>query len=813
MENNNISLKNGNKKKSNSIEKEKEINTNNDLIYLINELNNFELNLKSINDINDILTKENLKFFQSLSLKENIRINLLINKIYMNIISKDNLYDEYLLSIDEKDIEKVQILLQFIDNSISIIEKLANFIFSSEIFEFKKKIIELIKCLYYNCKGKIKNEEILKKLLNLIETLPSKFFSSSFLEINRSKEIFEIFNSKETDKIYSFEEKFSQINNYFEQFEIFKKLMEANSNFVNYNSINEDSLSKIDKNEKYEINDKEIQFLINYGVFILKFCKYHNYMFLMEEISDQEKKNIYNDNDEEDEGIRVAFLFDKVEQNEKEKFEDKEKKIENLLNNKKFVSSLDSKVYKELIIKEIKFYLKLTQNIEKVQRIKIVKEHLAYYLSILIDESYYPLYLKDLTKISINDYFTTSFVTNVGAGSVNKLYFETPENEDTLVVIEFSLEDKSKDINFELNKYEIKFNKFISIFKDEKIKNTFKFLVYSHGYSLYEVVFDNYYSWFNGKEINYKISLLKLRKEDENQYIYMINGKNYYLNINEDKAKNKNNKENMINIPVILDMNIMNLVSFKEKQNNEEEEKNEEELIFEEHKEEDEKIIPKYLFDYLIINYLKLHNIKENTKKRIIIWIFSQNRNLASVSEDIKGKIKNTRNIEKKNYIKSIGFVPENKLNGYNLEYKLFTRNEQILLYHMFLTFIKKIKISKSLLIIEFYNSSANAAIYNKGEILNNLEENNINFNNINIDCIDQILYLIKYTYNKFEKLEIILSSKNSTIENNKKLNDILEKIKKYSQEIINPPLKIYEYEFDNICKNAIKYINLLYID
>ena len=813
MENNNISLKNGNKKKSNSIEKEKEINTNNDLIYLINELNNFELNLKSINDINDILTKENLKFFQSLSLKENIRINLLINKIYMNIISKDNLYDEYLLSIDEKDIEKVQILLQFIDNSISIIEKLANFIFSSEIFEFKKKIIELIKCLYYNCKGKIKNEEILKKLLNLIETLPSKFFSSSFLEINRSKEIFEIFNSKETDKIYSFEEKFSQINNYFEQFEIFKKLMEANSNFVNYNSINEDSLSKIDKNEKYEINDKEIQFLINYGVFILKFCKYHNYMFLMEEISDQEKKNIYNDNDEEDEGIRVAFLFDKVEQNEKEKFEDKEKKIENLLNNKKFVSSLDSKVYKELIIKEIKFYLKLTQNIEKVQRIKIVKEHLAYYLSILIDESYYPLYLKDLTKISINDYFTTSFVTNVGAGSVNKLYFETPENEDTLVVIEFSLEDKSKDINFELNKYEIKFNKFISIFKDEKIKNTFKFLVYSHGYSLYEVVFDNYYSWFNGKEINYKISLLKLRKEDENQYIYMINGKNYYLNINEDKAKNKNNKENMINIPVILDMNIMNLVSFKEKQNNEEEEKNEEELIFEEHKEEDEKIIPKYLFDYLIINYLKLNNIKENTKKRIIIWIFSQNRNLASVSEDIKGKIKNTRNIEKKNYIKSIGFVPENKLNGYNLEYKLFTRNEQILLYHMFLTFIKKIKISKSLLIIEFYNSSANAAIYNKGEILNNLEENNINFNNINIDCIDQILYLIKYTNNKFEKLEIILSSKNSTKENNKKLNDILEKIKKYSQEIINPPLKIYEYEFDNICKNAIKYINLLYID
>ena len=157
--------------------------------------------------------------------------------------------------------------------------------------------------------------------------------------------------------------------------------------------------------------------------------------------------------------------------------------------------------------------------------------------------------------------------------------------------------------------------------------------------------------------------------------------------------------------------------------------------------------------------------------------------------------------------------MPENKLNGYNLEYKLFTRNEQILLYHMFLSFTKKIKLSKSLLIIEFYNSIANAAIYNKWEILNNLEENNINFNNINIDCIEQILYLIKYTNNKFEKLEIILSSKNSTKENNKKLNDTLEKIKKYCQGIINPSLKIYEYELDNICKNAIKYINLLYSD
>ena len=808
MKINNMSLKNENKNQKN-YKIIKENNSNNDIIYLINELINFELNLRSLNDINDILNKKNLEFFKTLCLKENIRINLLLSKIYTNIISKDFLYNQYLISIEEKDIQKIEILLQFIEDSISLIEKLDNFVLSSEIFVFKKKIIDLIKCIYYNCKGKIKNDEILGNLLNLIEILPTKFFSNSFLELSQSKEIFEIYKNKETEKIIDFEEKFSKINNYYEQFEIFKMLIETNSNLVNYNSIDEESTNKINENDDYKIKDKEIPFLINFGAFILKFCKYHNYMFLNEEmIINEEKQDIDKDNeeDEENQGTRITFSFDKSDFKEKTGHEGQEERIiEDLLNNKKFVSSLDSKVYEELIIKEIKFYLKLTQNIDKVHRIKIVREHLAYYLSTLKEESYYPLYLKDLTKITINDGFTPYFAIKVGAGSVEKFYFETPENEDALVLIEFSLEDKSKDINFALNKYEIKFNKFISLFKDEKIQNTFKFFVFSHGYSLYEIVFDNYYSWFNSKEINYKISLLKLRKENEIKYDYMINGTNYYLNINEEKNKKENTKEDVLNVFVILDKNNMNFVSFKKNKNSEEE------LIYEEHKEKDEKIISKDLFDNLIINYLKL-NIKEKTKQKIIISIFSQNRDLLLVSKDIKEKLKNTSNIENKKYIKNIGFIPENNIDGYNLEYKLYTRNEQILIYHMFLTITKNIQISKSILIIEFDKYIANAAIYSKGEILNYLDEKNINFNNINIDNIDQILYLIKYSNNNFEKLEIILSSKNNDTENDdKKLNDSFEKIQKYCQEIINPPLKIYKYEFDNICKNSIKYINLLY--
>ena len=47
-----------------------------------------------------------------------------------------------------------------------------------------------------------------------------------------------------------------------------------------------------------------------------------------------------------------------------------------------------------------------------------------------------------------------------------------------LVYIEFNLEDKSKNISFEVNKYEIYSKGYKRKFKEEKIKDTFKFIYY-----------------------------------------------------------------------------------------------------------------------------------------------------------------------------------------------------------------------------------------------------------------------------------------------------------------------------------------------
>ena len=91
-------------------------------------------------------------------------------------------------------------------------------------------------------------------------------------------------------------------------------------------------------------------------------------------------------------------------------------------------------------------------------------------------------------------------------------------------------------------------------------------------------------------------------------------------------------------------------------------------------------------------------------------------------------------------YLKKRGFVPEKKIDDFIFEYKLYDIYEQILIYHMSLSIQHKEKISKTILLLQFDESKANACIYNDGKFFTKLkgEENNIiNTSDINIDNID----------------------------------------------------------------------------
>jgi hypothetical protein len=286
-----------------------------DLTSLIKDLQTFEAKLKLLNNVCYIISNEVFQIFKKLIEKDNIKIHLILSRIYIDIISHDSLYNNYLMfgEDDSNKIEKVDLLLQLISDCTSLIEKLDGFVFDPKLFKFKNKTLDLLKCIYFNCKSKINDDEKSKKLQELLDTLPPKFYSNAFTELNKNKDLYEVFKSQTQDKIASFEDKFLEINNYFEQFEVFRKFVENNSGSIKCTAINDENIGKNEEEEnkgKTEADSEKVDFYQNYGLLLLKFCKYHNYVFLNKGEEKEEKASEEN-NDEDNENARVVFLLDK----------------------------------------------------------------------------------------------------------------------------------------------------------------------------------------------------------------------------------------------------------------------------------------------------------------------------------------------------------------------------------------------------------------------------------------------------------------------------------------------------------------------
>jgi hypothetical protein len=481
---------------------------------------------------------------------------------------------------------------------------------------------------------------------------------------------------------------------------------------------------------------------------------------------------------------------------------------------------------------------------------------MKYFLSILDVESYVPLYLSDFSKITISDNFTPSFLTNVPAGKKNEFYLETKTNETMLVFIEFSLEDKSKDISFEVNKYEIYSNEYKNIFKEEKIEDTFKFFILCSGYSLYQIIFDNYYSWFTSKDVNYRIALLKLNdkqikgleaeekkeeneneepkeekketekpkeeekvteKDDENKLYCYFNGKNIAFDQKEIcqkiKSAMENKDPNVINIPVILYLNNLRIISFNDEKG----------ISIKEAIDEDEDVFSKTAFELKIKHHLsktlklKAADIKD---KKIVISIFSQNRELSSLNEEIAEKIKavksnsinnSVKDPEYINYLEKIGFYPGEKIEGYEnkIDYKLYDLCEQSLIYYLFNSKTQNKGIKKSVLLMLFDDKVVNAAIFNEGAVFSNVKGKKNYLNNINISDENGVLDFLENANDTFEGIELVLSCFDYKEKEGKKLQELIEKIKKYCEEKLK--INVTVCEESQISHNVLKYMNLFY--
>ena len=828
-----------------------------DLITFVNDLSLFNHELKSFKNISFFINSENLDILKKINAKDNIKINLILSKIYNNIISNESLYSQYLIEITE---EKINLIMQIIDECIILIQKLQGFVFDPELFKFKEKTLSLIKCIYFNCKSKITNAAIIQKLEELLESFPTQFYSETYNELNKDKDLYDILRSKDVDKINNFEDKFAQINSYYEQFEAFKKFVECNSGVTIYSKIGDFGEELV--NTKENIDLEQLDFYQNYGMLLLKFCKYHQYIFLNKEEKEEENKNKDEENDADN--IRVVFLLDKIKQNVNEEKKENEieekkensengqneqnisnknkgnKKIIDIMNQKSFVSMVESKEYNELIKKEINKYLEITKEYANDPKLKTVIEQMNYFLSILDVESYVPLYLSDFSKITISDNFTPSFLTNVPAGKTNQFYLETKTNETMLIFIEFNLEDKSKDISFEVNKYEIYSNEFKNIFKEEKIEDTFKFFILCSGYSLYQIIFDNYYSWFTSKDVNYRFGLLRLldkpmksldngednedERDDNEEYIDNNNDKNkFYCKINDknigfniekiyEKIKicSEKKDENIIYIPVILYLNTLRIISFTEGENEDNQ------ISFKEYKDEEEELITKSFFEYKTKHYLsKILKLKSSdcTNKKIILSIYSQNRDLSDLNEEIAEQIKSVISSKKDNnhinYLKKIGFYPEEEIEGYKLDIKLYDLCEQSLIYHIIKTKSENKEITKPILFMIFDEKVVNASIFNKNSVLSELTDKKNYLSNVDISDENKVFEFLENINETMKGIELVLSLVD--YKDKKKIEELIEKIKKFCEEKLK--VNIVVYNENDMGKNVFKYMNLFYGD
>ena len=828
-----------------------------DLITFVNDLSLFNHELKSFKNISFFINSENLDILKKINAKDNIKINLILSKIYNNIISNESLYSQYLIEITE---EKINLIMQIIDECIILIQKLQGFVFDPELFKFKEKTLSLIKCIYFNCKSKITNAAIIQKLEELLESFPTQFYSETYNELNKDKDLYDILRSKDVDKINNFEDKFAQINSYYEQFEAFKKFVECNSGVTIYSKIGDFGEELV--NTKENIDLEQLDFYQNYGMLLLKFCKYHQYIFLNKEEKEEENKNKDEENDADN--IRVVFLLDKIKQNVNEEKKENEieekkensengqneqnisnknkgnKKIIDIMNQKSFVSMVESKEYNELIKKEINKYLEITKEYANDPKLKTVIEQMNYFLSILDVESYVPLYLSDFSKITISDNFTPSFLTNVPAGKTNQFYLETKTNETMLVFIEFNLEDKSKDISFEVNKYEIYSNEFKNIFKEEKIEDTFKFFILCSGYSLYQIIFDNYYSWFTSKDVNYRFGLLRLldkpmksldngednederddneayidNNNDKNKFYCKINDKNIGFNIEKiyEKIKicSEKKDENIIYIPVILYLNTLRIISFTEGENEDNQ------ISIKEYKDEEEELITKSFFEYKTKHYLsKILKLKSSdcTNKKIILSIYSQNRDLSDLNEEIAEQIKSVISSKKDNnhinYLKKIGFYPEEEIEGYKLDIKLYDLCEQSLIYHIIKTKSENKEITKPILFMIFDEKVVNASIFNKNSILSELTDKKNYLSNVDISDENKVFEFLENINETMKGIELVLSLVD--YKDKKKIEELIEKIKKFCEEKLK--VNIVVYNENDMGKNVFKYMNLFYGD
>ena len=766
----------------------------------------FELLSNCLNIINYEefkLTNQNLDKLKRISIRNNIMLNLIISQIYFKIIKNENLFDK--LTDDPF------LLISLSNEIIKIIDSLSEMLINEEIYFLKKQIIKLIRFIYINFKSKFNEEQIID-LNDLIKDLQSKYYSQIYQKIiiNYNKYL----NEERNFEIKFINDCLSETFSLNEQFDIINDLFK--NNFFNYEKI------------------KDAESLIQYGKLLMDFIFFDKIII---KINEEENLN---------EDYNSYLLLDAIKKFSNDiQFKSNENIKTDFLNGKKFcINQYNSSI--KNITKIINSFIEyIHQNNNKFQTNNKDIVNITNYLSNILINIDNKEYFKE---ININN-FTMEIghknKINISAGESEYININTKDN-NSIVFIEFEIKDNEendKDICFNLFKYQkieksiknnenednenkedkkISFYDFQILYNLKNIDKPTKIILFSQSPSLYKIEFDNNYSWVKGKEILYRIIILKsLENEiiipennieiDSNIYCY-YEGKNQTFlmnNINEDiKERKKNNNNNEIIISILIYLNNLRIINTKE-----------ETLKFIEFKDENkDKVLTNIFFEKTIQNYIKSLNLQKEEK--IILNIFSLNHNLSSNNEKI-GKIiealttksiNNSINYEVINTIQKIGLFPLLNIKKIpNLMYQIYYFTDLILIYFLYKSIQEKIYIQNSLMLIHFDKYTSNATIFNEGGIYNNLK--GFPYNNNNYEAIkDNYLSFIDKANDSFDGLLLIFT-----------FTDLSDDIKNIVFNLINdiqdvcskldPPVQVFFYHDDTFVFEVFKFIQIFFDD
>ena len=743
------------------------------------------------------LSKENLEKLKRMAIRNNIILNIMISQIYLRIIKNEDLFD--------KISDNSFLLISLGNEIIKIIDSLSQMIINEDIYLLKKQVIKLIRFIYINYKSKLDEEKILN-LKDLILELQSKYFSQIYQKviINYNRYL----NEERNFDIKFLNDYLSETFSLDEQFDIINDLFK--NNFFNHEKM------------------KDATSIIQYGKLLMDFIFFDQIKIIIKE----EEENLNEDNN-------IFLLLDAVKNVSNQiQFKSNENIKTDFLNEKKFIINQYNNSTKNLTKIINSFIEYIHQNNNKFQTNNKEVVNITSYLSNILINIDNKDYFKEINLNNFSLEIGHKNKINIFAGESEYINIDTKYN-NSIVYIEFEIKDNDendKDINFNLFKYQkiektinnndlkdeiISFYDFQILYNLKNIDKPTKIILFSQTPSLYKIEFDNNYSWVKGKEILYRIIILKSLENEivipENDIQIDTNIYCYYEGINQtflmneiEKDINKmkeyeNNEKNEIIISILIYFNILRIINIDE-----------DKLNYIEFKDENkDNIISNIFFEKTIQNYIKSLNLKNEDK--IILNIFSLNHNLSSYNEKTgeildaltTKTINNSINYEVINSIKKIGIFSSINKKIPNLNYQIFYFTDLSLIYFLYKSIEEKIYLQNSLLLINFDKYTSNVTIFNEGGIYNNLK--GFPYNNNNYEEIkNNYISFIEKANNSFDGILLVITF--TDLDDNLKqlVFGIINQIKETCTKL-DPPVKVYFYDDDTFISEVFKYIHLFH--